>query len=231
MLLLLLILLPFVTGLLSFLFRSAAVKGWTLFSTLITLVLGILLCCPEYNVPFQRQWIPSLGAQFSLSASNMSVVLVLLNALVFPLIFISQWKKPLTDDPRFYGLMLLSQAGLMGVFLAHDLLLFYFFWELALVPVYFLCSMWGGPQRIPVTFKFFVYTFLGSLLMLAGLIFLYLQNPTRSFDWDLIQQTGAALPASVQQLLFLAFFLAFGIKMPIFPLHTWQPATYEQSAT
>lgn len=231
MLLLLLILVPLVTGLLSFTLKGSVVKGWTLFSTLVTLVLAILVCCPEYATSFQRTWIPSLGAQFSLSASGMGAVLTLLTAVVFPLIFISQWKKPLTEDPRFFGLMLLAQTGLMGVFLANDLLLFYFFWELALVPVYFLCSMWGGPKRIPVTFKFFVYTFLGSLLMLAGLIYLYLQTPARSFDWQTIAQTGAALPELAQQLLFCCFFIAFGIKMPIFPFHTWQPDTYEQSAT
>ena len=85
--------------------------------------------------------------------------------------------KDVEKPGAFYGLMLLSQAGLMGVFLANDALLFYFFWELALIPVYFLCSQWGGEKRIPVTFKFFVYTFVGSLMMLAGLIYLSLQNP------------------------------------------------------
>lgn len=231
MVLLLLILVPLIAGLLSFFFRGQSVKAWTLFSTLVTLVLAIIACCPEYNTPFNRTWIPSLGAHFSLAADGMSQILTLLTAIVFPVIFISHWKKPVTDDPRFYGLMLLAQTGLMGVFLAHDLLLFYFFWELALVPVYFLCSLWGGEKRIPVTFKFFIYTFLGSLLMLAGLIYLYLQTPARTFDWNTIVQTGASLPASVQQLLFCCFFIAFGIKMPIFPFHTWQPDTYEQSAT
>src|SRR5690606_19798452 len=113
-----------------------------------------------------------------------------------------------------------------GVFLANDLLLFYFFWELALIPVYFLCSSWGGERRIPVTFKFFVYTFLGSLMMLAGVIYIYLQTPGRTFDWHTITETGAALPEQAQQLLFWCFFLAFAIKMPIFPFHTWQPDTY-----
>src|SRR5690606_10123409 len=145
--------------------------------------------------------------------------------------FIAQWNKPVADIHRFSGLMLMAQAGLMGVFLANDLLMFYFFWELALIPVYFLCSTWGGEKRIPVNFKFFVYTFLGSLLMLAGVIYLYLQTPDRSFAWDAIRAAGEALPAMEQNIVFCLFFIAFGIKMPVFPFHTWQPDAYEQSST
>ncbi|WP_118974318.1 complex I subunit 4 family protein [Taibaiella koreensis] len=233
MILLLLILVPFVTGLISFTWKHGSVKTWALGASLMTLAIAFIACAANsqamlvYNVP----WIPSLGARFWLFGNGMSVVLALLTAIVFPVIFISQRNKPVEDAHRFYGLMLLSQAGLMGVFLAHDLLLFYFFWELALIPVYFLCSTWGGERRIPVTFKFFVYTFMGSLLMLAGVIYLYLQTPGRTFDWDTIRQTGASLPAFEQGAVFCLFFIAFGIKMPVFPFHTWQPDTYEQSST
>lgn len=132
----------------------------------------------------------------------------------------------------FYGLMLLSQAGLMGVFLSTDALLFYFFWELALIPVYFLCSKWGGERRIQVTFKFFVYTFVGSLMMLSALIYLSLQtNGVNAMSWDNIINAGKALPMMQQHLLFWLLFLAFAIKMPIFPFHTWQPDAYEQAPT
>jgi NADH-quinone oxidoreductase subunit M len=128
--------------------------------------------------------------------------------------------------------MLLSQAGLMGVFLAADALVFYVFWELALIPVYFLCSSWGGEKRIPVTFKFFVYTFVGSLMLLAGLIYLSLQTPgTVSYAWADITRAGASLAPGQQQWLFWLIFIAFAIKMPIFPFHTWQPDAYEQSPT
>ena len=233
MLLLLLVLIPFLSGIISFFFRSESVKGWALFSTLLTLaVASVAACCVETSsMAFEQPWIASLGAKFSLYGNGMGIMLALLNAIVFPVIFIAQWNKPLAEMGRFTGLMLLAQAGLMGVFLANDLLLFYFFWELALIPVYFLCSTWGGEKRIPVTFKFFVYTFLGSLMMLAGVIYLYLQTPTRSFDFETIRQTGMALGTCPQQVLFCAFFIAFAIKMPIFPFHTWQPDTYEQSAT
>ena len=104
----------------------------------------------------------------------------------FPVIFIATWKTTYKNAGSFYALMLLSQAGLMGVFLAMDALLFYFFWELALIPVYFLCSQWGGEKRIQVTFKFFIYTFVGSLLMLVGIIYLYLHTPDHSFSHQII---------------------------------------------
>ena len=233
MILLLLILIPFVSGIISFFWKSESVKSWALFSSLGVLAIAAIASWMNVNaaISFNVPWISSLGARFNLFGNGMSMMLTLLTAIVFPIIFIAQRNKPVADAHRFYGLLLLTQAGLMGVFLAHDLLLFYFFWELALIPVYFLCSTWGGDKRIPVTFKFFVYTFLGSLLMLAGIIYLYLQTPGRTFDWETIKQTGAALPAFTQQIVFCLFFIAFGIKMPVFPFHTWQPDTYEQSST
>ena len=125
--------------------------------------------------------------------------------------------------------MLLMQAGLMGVFLAMDALLFYFFWELALIPAYFLCSQWGGERRIAVTFKFFIYTFTGSILMLVAIIYIYLQTPDHSFDISAFY--NAPVNTGGESWLFWLMFIAFAIKMPIWPLHTWQPDTYEQSPT
>jgi len=117
----------------------------------------------------------------------------------------------------------------MGVFLASDALLFYFFWELALIPVYFLCSIWGGEKRIAVTFKFFVYTFIGSLLMLIGLLFMYFNTADQSFSLQSFY--AVKLTAQQETMMFWLFFIAFAIKMPIFPFHTWQPDAYEQSPT
>ena len=125
--------------------------------------------------------------------------------------------------------MLLTQAGLMGVFMATDALLFYFFWELALIPVYFLSSGWGGEKRIQATFKFFIYTFSASVLMLIGLVFLYFQTPDRSFSMESFYALN--LPNKEQGWVFWMLFLAFAVKMPVFPFHTWQPDTYEQSPT
>jgi len=145
------------------------------------------------------------------------------------------FKKP----ANFYGLLMLTQAGLMGVFLAMDALTFYFFWELALIPIYFLSSQWGGEKRIQATFKFFVYTFAGSLLMLIGIIYVYMHTGARSFEDGTIANHSfalnsfynAQLSAVEQNWLFILFFIAFAIKMPIFPFHTWQPDAYDQSPT
>lgn len=235
MILIILLLLPVLFGLLSFGLKGNSVaKNVSLISSIISLMLALYIA-NDINqgqlINITYQWIPSLGAQFALSTSGMSTLMVLLTSIVFLLINIAQYNKSVDEEHRFNGLMLLAQAGLYGVFLANDLLLFYFFWELALIPVYFLCSQWGDEKKMKVTFKFFIYTFLGSLLMLGGIIYLYVVNPNKSFDFASIINIGNQLSLIEQQWLFVAFFIAFAIKMPIFPFHTWQPDAYEQSAT
>lgn len=233
MILILLVLVPLIAGLLGFASGNAA-KALALGSSLITLAVAAYVSAASYAEPmvWSMQWIPRLGAQLSLQADGMSAMLCLLTGIIMPVIFISNWNKEVENPGSFYGLMLLSQAGLMGVFLAYDALLFYFFWELALIPVYFLCSRWGGEKRIPVTFKFFVYTFVGSLMMLAALIYLSLMNPgVNAYSWQNIVRAGSMLPAAEQSIVFCLMFVAFAIKMPIFPFHTWQPDAYEQSPT
>lgn len=233
MMLTLLILVPLVAGIISFLAKENA-KAVALIGSLATLGLAayISATCGTQPIDWSMPWIPRLGAQLSLHADGMSGMLCLLTGIVMPVVFISNWNKEIENPGSFYGLMLLSQAGITGVFLAHDALLFYFFWELALIPVYFLCSRWGGEKRIQVTFKFFVYTFLGSLMMLAALIYLSLQTPgVNAYSWENIVRAGASLDPVTQQWLFVLIFVAFAIKMPIFPFHTWQPDTYEQSPT
>lgn len=233
MILVLFILVPLLTGLAGFLIRDEKfAKGWAITSSVVTLVMsliGLSMFTKSGTLKFVTDWLPALGSKFSLSSDGMSQLLCLLTALAFPIIFIATYKNHYKNPNSFYALMLLSQAGLMGVFLAADALLFYFFWELALIPVYFLCSIWGGERRIPVTFKFFIYTFVGSLIMLVGLIYLYLQTPDQSFALDSFY--SLQLTSGQQQLVFWLLFLAFAIKMPIFPFHTWQPDTYEQSPT
>lgn len=233
MILTLLILVPLVAGILSFAVKGNGAKGLALGSSLVTLAVAAYVSATSAEpIGWSMQWIPRLGTQISLQADGMSAMLCLLVGIVMPVIFISNWNKEVERPHAFYGLMLLSQAGITGVFLAYDALLFYFFWELALIPVYFLCSQWGGEKRIPVTFKFFVYTFVGSLMMLAALIYLSLQNPgANAYSWPNIVRAGMSLPAGAQISLFWLIFIAFAIKMPIFPFHTWQPDTYEQSPT
>ncbi|MGB8190538.1 MAG: NADH-quinone oxidoreductase subunit M [Chitinophagaceae bacterium] len=227
------ILIPLLTGLAGFFIRDEKfAKSWALLSSIVTLVISLIglgVFNKSGSLQFSAEWLPALGSKFSLKSDGMSQMLCLLTAIAFPIIFIATYKNHYKNPGSFYALMLLSQAGLLGVFLASDALLFYFFWELALIPVYFLCSIWGGERRIPVTFKFFIYTFVGSLLMLVGLIYLYLQTPNQSFAMEAFYRLK--LQPEEQTLVFWLLFLAFAIKMPIFPFHTWQPDTYEQSPT
>lgn len=242
----LLIWIPLIGGLLTFFLKNnSAVKGWTMFISLaVVLVSGWSFCyvgSPEshnyYSVAYY--WLRYIGSNFSLRLDEVGLLMSALTALGFLFIFLYDLKSERQRSSSFYGLMLLAQAGIMGVFSANDALVFYFFWELALIPVYFLCSMWGGENRIRITFKFFVYTFLGSLLMLTGILFIYYHTNARelypnaiaehSFSWRAFQ--AALLTPGEQCGVFLLFLAAFGVKMPIFPLHTWQPDTYDQSPT
>jgi NADH-quinone oxidoreductase subunit M len=174
------------------------------------------------NVP----WIPSLGIHFHLAADGLSLLLVLLTTIITPLIIWSSFRKEIENPGRFYGLILLMEMALIGVFTAMDGFLFYIFWELALIPIYFICLLWGGDGRARITFKFFLYTMTGSLLMLGALILLSVNAGYPSFDIESLYAAGRALPLQMQIIVFVGMFLAFAVKMPMIPLHTWQPDTY-----
>jgi NADH-quinone oxidoreductase subunit M len=230
----LLIGIPLLAGLIGFSLKDAAAKGWSLFASLLTLIvsfIGISVPRDSKLLSFSTEWMGGLNSRFAIGMDGTGQILCLLTALAFPIIFISTWKEDYKKAKNFFGLMLLSQAGLLGVFLATDALLFYFFWELALIPVYFLASQWGGERRIAATFKFFIYTFLGSLMMLIGLIYIYFHTRDHSFALSAFYGAHLLIPADTQAWLFWFIFLAFAVKMPIFPFHTWQPDTYEQSPT
>ncbi len=231
----LLIWFPLLSGLVAFfLSESDKAKRWAVVSSFITIaiVAASLFFTEKKYINFNNVsyvWMPSIGSSFALMYDGMGRMLCLLTALAFPLVFVSTYNNNYKKSNQFYGLMLLTQSGLMGVFCAMDALVFYFFWELALIPVYFLASQWGGEKRIQATFKFFVYTFAGSLLLLTGIIYVYLHTPEGTFSLNAFLKTR--LPVGQEKFVFWLFFIAFAIKMPIFPFHTWQPDAYEQSPT
>jgi NADH-quinone oxidoreductase subunit M len=236
----LLIFVPLIAGLMAFVFKDELkVKNWSLFATIVTLLVAVGGIWYRHNAElsgaaYGYEWLKYMGASFAVSLDGAGRLLTLLTAIAFPVIIVATGNKKYESPSAFYGLLLLSQAGLMGVFVATDALLFYFFWELALIPVYFLCSRWGGEKRIAATFKFFVYTFAGSLLMLLGIIYVYLHTAPSSHadhSFALGAFQSVFLTPGQQQWLFWLFFVAFAIKMPIFPFHTWQPDAYEQSPT
>lgn len=232
MIALLLILVPVAGGLVSlFIKNERSVKPLALIVSLITLAVALAGICStdKSQLFYDTTWMPDLKTRFSLGLDGLSKILALLTAVSLPVVIMSTYKNTYAGAGKFYGLMLLCQAGMLGVFLAMDALLFYFFWELALIPTYFLCSIWGGEKRIQVTFKFFIYTFVGSLLMLVAILFVFFKTPDQSFALQSFYH--ADLTDAQAQWMFWLFFIALAIKMPIFPFHTWQPDTYDQSPT
>jgi NADH-quinone oxidoreductase subunit M len=228
----LLIGIPLLAGLIGFSLKDVAAKKWALITSVLTLgvsLVGINLPGDSKQLIFNEPWMGSLNSHFAIGLDGTGQILCLLTAVAFPIIFISTWKEEYKKAHNFFGLMLLSQAGLMGVFLATDALLFYFFWELALIPVYFLASQWGGEKRVAATFKFFIYTFLGSLMMLVGIIYIYFHTKDHSFALASFYNAHLLISTETQTWLFWFIFIAFAVKMPIFPFHTWQPDTYEQA--
>jgi len=175
-------------------------------------------------------WIPALGISYKIGMDGISLLLVLLTTFLTPIIILSSFNHTYKNPTLFYALILMMQMALVGVFVALDGFLFYIFWELALIPIYLICLMCGGKDRVRITLKFFIYTLFGSLLMLVGLIYMYLKTPG-NHSFDIHQLYALRLSQGDQSFLFGAFFLAFAIKMPVFPFHTWQPDTYTDSPT
>lgn len=234
MIVLFLFLVPLFGGFLSFFIKEdKAVRTLSLlvsFGVLALAIVGNIPSTTAASLQYSTPWMGTLNSNFALRLDGMGKILCLLTAVAYPIILISTWKTTYRKPNNFFGLMLLTQAGLIGVFTSMDALAFYFFWELALIPVYFLCSGWGGEKRVQVTFKFFIYTFTGSVLMLIALLWLYFLTPDKSFSIESFYALKEVKGWN-QTAIFWLLFAAFAVKMPIFPFHTWQPDTYEQSPT
>jgi NADH-quinone oxidoreductase subunit M len=176
-------------------------------------------------------WIESPAIRYHVAVDGLSLWLVILTTLLTPVCVLISWRYIDRRVKEFYAFLLLLEAGLVGVFVALDLFLFYVFWEVSLVPMYFLIGIWGHERRIYAAVKFFLFTMAGSVLMLAGIIYLY--NRTGTFDYAILLEqinTGGLLLSPAEQLLlFLAFFVAFAIKVPLFPLHTWLPDAHVEA--
>ncbi|MES2733356.1 MAG: NADH-quinone oxidoreductase subunit M [Bacteroidota bacterium] len=233
MLTLTLIGLPFVAALLLLLVKGDGVKNIAFVAALAEFVVAMVAVSqfsPEAGAQFAANypWIASAGINFSVAMDGISLLLVILTTLLVPLIVLATFGHNYRNPSAFYALILFMESALIGVFTAQDAFLFYFFWEAALIPIYFLAGIWGGKDRIRITFKFFVYTIFGSLFMLLALSYLYFQTPgTHSADIKAIYDL--TLDANEQSLLFWALFIAFAVKMPVFPFHTWQPDTYTEA--
>ena len=229
------ILIPFIASAILLLLRPTGLsRHLALVAALANLAATAYCLCCDYsqgmNCTFSVPWVASAGISFSLGMDGITLIMLVLTNLLAPLIIVSSWGRTFENEPRYYGLILLMLGALNGVFLAEDGLLFYVFYELALIPIYFICAIWGGQDRIRVTLKFFIYTFVGSLFMLVALLWVYLQTPgNHSFAW--VDLVAVQLTPMQAHWVLLGFFLAFAVKMPVFPFHTWQPDTYVTSPT
>lgn len=229
-----LIFLPLIAALAVLLFKNEAAKHAALFFAIVELAVAVFFLTkfvPDASTQFAVDvpWMYKWGIYFSAGMDGISAVLVLLNTLLVPIIILATYNHNYRNANAFYALILFMQAGMLVVFTALDGFLFYVGWEAALIPIYFICALWGGENRIRITLKFFIYTFAGSLLMLLAIIYLYLQNPNKTFD--IHEFYNLKLTLKQQGLIFWAFFVAFAIKMPVFPFHTWQPDTYTEAPT
>lgn len=226
-----LLIFPFIASVITFFLREKIARVAALVLSFAQVCInGYLLSSFDFKseaIQFYSsyQWFESIGLNFSTGIDGIAMVMLLLTNIASFLIILSSWDNNYSKINSFLSLVLLMQAALNGVFMSYNGLLFYVFWELALIPIYFITGIWGGENRIKITFKFFIYTFLGSLLMLIAFIYIYLNsNGVNAFEWE--NFVNLNLSKNEATYLMWAFFIAFAIKMPIFPFHTWQPDTY-----
>src|SRR6202142_1078613 len=181
----------------------------------------------------RANWIPSLGAQYLIGIDGISLLLIMLTTLVGFIAILSSWNAIQDRLKEYYCMFLLLQVGMIGVFMSLDFFLFYVFWELVLVPMYFIIAVWGGPRKLYAAIKFFLYTLAGSVLMLLGILTIYFQYSSQfgKYTFEISELMKLSLPLGLQQWVFWAFFLGFAIKVPMFPFHTWLPDAHVEAPT
>jgi NADH-quinone oxidoreductase subunit M len=218
---------------------SSAIRWVTLAFSLLTFALGVRLFVvfglnqPGMQFVEHFSWIDSPPIAYHLGIDGLSLLLILLTGFLTPLAILASWTSITTRVKEFFLFLLVLETGMIGVFVSLDLFLFFVFWEAMLVPMYFLIGVWGHERRVYAAVKFILYTMIGSALMLVGILYLY--NLTGTFDLEMIERQLSAgthtLSGSAQVWLFLAFFLAFAIKVPMFPFHTWLPDAHVEAPT
>ena len=188
---------------------------------------------PQFQFRETYEWIPSLGVSYSFGMDGISLLLVMMTTLLGFIAVLSSWNSITDRVKQYYIFLLFLQTGMLGVFVTLDFFLFYVFWEVMLVPMYFLIGIWGGPRKLYAAIKFFLYTLVGSVLMLLGILALYFEyfNQEGVYTFDLLRLWSIDYPAGMQFWVFLAFFVGFAIKVPLFPFHTWLPDAHVEAPT
>ena len=213
--------------------RMALVVGTFEFLISLVLIRAVPIGASGYPLEIDVPWITSPPIHYRLGVDGLSLWLVILTTFLTPISILASWNSVHTRVKEFFVMLLMLEVGVVGVFLSLDLFLFFLFWEVMLIPMAFLIGIWGHERRIYAAVKFVLYTMAGSILMLVGILWLY--NATGSFDLvqiqSIIQNGRLALSPQTEMLLFLAFFVAFAIKVPLFPLHTWLPDAHVEAPT
>ena len=220
---------------------SSNIRAIKLWANAISLI-GFLVSLPlvfnfdhtkDFQFVEQGPWIPSLGATYHLGIDGLGLLLVMLTTLLGFLSILSSWTAIHERLKEYYAFFLLLQTAMLGVFLALDFLLFFVFWETVLVPMYFIIAIWGGPRRVYAAIKFIIYTLIGSVLMLLGILTLYFVHYTQfhTYSFDIAELMRTQLSSAVQWWVFWAFFVGFAVKVPMFPFHTWLPDAHVEAPT
>ncbi|WP_028585613.1 NADH-quinone oxidoreductase subunit M [Desulfogranum mediterraneum] len=213
--------------------KESFAKLWTLAVTVITAVASLPLlmdfdpATTKYQFAEFHHWIPQFKINYILGVDGISILLVILTTLIMPFCVLASWNYISRRVTPFMFCLLIMEASMIGVFVALDFVLFYILWEFMLIPMYLLIAIWGGPRKVYASIKFFLYTLAGSVLLLVAIIALYLKTGSFFIPDMMWQQTSSLF----QILVFLAFFLAFAIKVPMFPFHTWLPAAHVEAPT
>jgi len=229
-------------GLLVLLFIPAtnprAVKLWANVASFIGFLVSLPLVfqfdrTKDFQFVERASWIPSIGASYHLGIDGLSLLLVMLTTLLGFLSILSSWTAIQDRLKEYYAFFLLLQVGMLGVFMSLDFLLFFVFWETVLVPMYFIIAIWGGARRMYAAIKFMIYTLIGSVLMLLGILTLYFQYYQQFgvYTFEIAELMKLNLPLYLQQWVFWSFFIGFAIKVPMFPFHTWLPDAHVEAPT
>ncbi|MFC1530623.1 NuoM family protein, partial [Gemmatimonadota bacterium] len=219
--------------------RHTLMKGIALVVSLIVFVMGVAIWfnfdpdTAAFQFTESMRWIPGIGAAYLVGIDGMSMILVVLTAFLTPIALLGTWTSVTEKMKGYTASILMLEAGMIGVFVARDLFLFYIFWEAMLIPMYLLIGVWGGPRRIYAAVKFILYTLVGSFLMLIAILALYFLHAklTGVYTFDLAAFEQIAIPFGAQTWLFLAFTFAFCIKVPLWPFHTWLPDAHVEAPT
>jgi NADH-quinone oxidoreductase subunit M len=218
--------------------NARAIKLWANVAALVGFLVSLPLAFQfdagkDYQFVEKASWIPTFGASYHLGIDGLGLLLVMLTTAIGVIAILSSWNAIQDRLKEYYAFFLLLQTGMLGVFMALDFLLFFVFWETVLVPMYFIIAIWGGPRRNYAAIKFMIYTLIGSVLMLLGILALYFQHYTQfqTYSFDIADLMRVQLPDQIQWWVFWAFFLGFAVKVPMFPFHTWLPDAHTEAPT